>query len=136
TFTYGLAIDLTETPCQETVANDTQAQAEPYCAPWFGTIFPAGDADFVKVQPTSSGTMTVATSDFGDGACASNGVNTIVRIFDVNGTELTVDDDSGPGDCSLATRSVIGNAVYFVKVQAAPAASPVTFEYRLDITVP
>lgn len=124
----------------ESEPNNTRRSSDTYdFAPWFAQIDDEGDVDTLRVTLTDeSATLVVRTQNLGDGACGFNLMDTILEIFDTttNGNTLLVsDDDGGDGTCSLAVAPGLPAGTYFVRVKAAPGASPVTFPYRLDVEV-
>lgn len=108
-------------------------------SPWFGQMDEEGDADTLRVTLTDeSATLVVRTQNLGDGACGFNLMDTTLEIFDTNANDnvlLVSDDDGGDGLCSLAVAPGLPAGTYFVRVKAAPGASPATFPYRLDLAV-
>ncbi|MEP7121610.1 MAG: DUF4215 domain-containing protein [Byssovorax sp.] len=109
--------------------NNTPAQAlanGPFPANmlWTGAISPIGDKDYYALLVTNAVDITIATFD-GTGApnCASSH-DTEIRLFASNGTtQLSSDDDSGPGLCSLITAAAnTGNrhllpGTYYISVE-------------------
>ena len=92
--------------------NNTPAQALangpfPAAKLWAGAITPISDKDYYALVVTSTVDVTIATFD-GTGApgCVAPH-DTEIRLFDSSGTtQLSTDDDSGPGLCSLSTAAV------------------------------
>jgi cysteine-rich repeat protein len=125
--------------------NNTPAQALangpfPTNRLWVGAVTPIGDKDYYAILITSAVDITIETFD-GTGApnCAS-GHDTEIRLFASNGlTQLSSDDDTGPGVCSQTTAAVNpGNrhllpGTYYISVEEHLNDSTVA-DYQVQIT--
>ena len=119
----------------ETEPNGTTAQANPYVAPWYGAIAPAGDVDTIKINVPTKTTLTATIGDF-DGGCQSGALDSYLTILDQNGTTmLTTDDDGGVGNCSSAQAPNLAPGMYYVRVSASPKALTPTFAYKLALSL-
>lgn len=118
----------------EVEPNGTVAQASAYKAGFHGQISPAGDVDWVKLTATKTQPLTISMYDLGDGACAQFLQDSYLELYQSNGTTLIAqDDDGGAGGCAKLVTTSLGPGVYYLKVTAAPGASPATFPYMLDV---
>jgi cysteine-rich repeat protein len=125
--------------------NNTPAQAlanGPFPANtlWTGAIGAIGDQDYYALLVTSAVDLTIATYD-GTGApnCAAPH-DTEIRLFAANGvTQLSSDDDTGPGLCSLTTAAAnAGNrhllpGTYYISVEEHLNDSSIP-DYILQVT--
>ena len=125
--------------------NNTPAQAlanGPFPANmlWTGAITPTGDKDYFALLVTSAVDITIATFD-GTGApsCAAPH-DTEIRLFASDGTtQLSADDDGGPGYCSLTTAAVnVGNrhllpGTYYISVEEHLSDALIA-DYTVQIT--
>jgi cysteine-rich repeat protein len=130
-------------PGCEIEPNNTPALANDFASIAVGGVVkalvtPATDVDYfaVVIPPgATNGSITAATLDgvlTGD-TCSSNQPDTFITISDANNVSLGTDDDSGPGLCSLLTRSSLGPGTYYVAVKNG-AASTKTYSYQLQVT--
>lgn len=99
--------------------NDTPAKANrvnslPYSSvDSYTAIEPTGgDIDFFRVTLTADTTFTAEI--------VSGGFDSLVGLFNANGTLVAVDDDSGPGLLSKLTYPVPAGGTYYVGVTAFP----------------
>lgn len=105
---------------------------------WKGRIAPVGDRDYFSFDLTASATVTLTTHDVdAPGLCTSD---TVVHLLNATGTELTSDDDSGPGPgvpgggrCSRAQATALPAGRYYAWVQRAGDAGLIV-GYQLDVT--
>jgi cysteine-rich repeat protein len=125
--------------------NNTPAQAlanGPFPAnqPWIGAITPIGDKDYFALLVTSTVDLTIATYD-GTGApsCVAPH-DTEIRLFASNGTtQLSTDDDTGPGLCSLTTAAAnAGNrhllpGTYYISVEEHLSDASIP-DYMVQVT--
>lgn len=111
-----------------TLADDFEAPA------FYGQMGGANDIDFIRFE-VSAGTSSVIvqTSDFGDGACASNSADTVLSIRDAEGSELASDDDGGDGRCSEVVLDDPEPGEYYAVVRVAPSALPESFPFVLTV---
>jgi cysteine-rich repeat protein len=121
----------------ETEPNNVPAQADTFASPWLANISPAGDVDYVAVTaPGPSSTLTAATADHGTGACNANALDSVVEILGTDGsTVLAMDDDSGPGYCSIVTKTGLAAGMYYLRIHPAALVPNATFLYELNVTV-
>lgn len=82
-----------------------------------GAITPVGDLDFYEVQTSTGAFLRVETGEASIGSCAN--IDTLIRVFDAaTGVQIAVDDDNGPGNCSLLSGFRLrGPGRYFVRVE-------------------
>jgi hypothetical protein len=124
-------------PSTEVEPNADSASATSYGAGSFvGTINPAGDEDWVKVDaPAAGATITAKISDFGNGDCENFKLDTVVEVYGPDGkTSLGLNDDAA-NFCSLAEVKTTKAGTHFVRVAAAPHAQHPVFAYKLDVMV-
>lgn len=116
----------------ETEPNDAFGDAEAVADDGFtGTIEADGGEDWFSVE-VPAGQSSIRARTFGQAAACEG--NTIVRIYDTDGTtELVQDINSGPGPCSdaVATALTAGDT-YFVQVVAADGMA--SFDYSVVIS--
>ncbi len=119
--------------------NDSAWGADDYVGPWYAALWPLGgaDTDFIAFEVSeASATVVVQIHDFGDGACATHRLDSVVQLLDgATETVLATDDDSGEGSCSRLQLNDVDPGNYLVQVMADPAAQPNGFGYLLDIVV-
>ena len=123
----------------ESSSNDSLADADSYVDPFFGSISPAGDADWVEFTVAAApGSVTLDTFDLGDGACSSGQLDSALELYDGEGSLLRTNDDGGAGYCAHLAVGDLPKGTYFVRISASPALSagtPATFPYRLNVDV-
>ncbi len=124
-----LEADETEPNDEVTLANELSAGS------LVASVAPVGDVDVFSVQVADPlSTLSVATTDLGDSACANLTLDNFIEILDSNGTTvLALDDDAGTGFCARAVATRLGAGTYFVRVTASGSAT--TFPYRLHVAV-
>jgi len=119
--------------------NATPATATPRGtgSSFYGRVSPSGDVDVIKVDvPGPASRLTADTFDYGDGACGSELLDSMIEIVGPDGaTVLAKDDDSGDGLCAHAVASSLAQGTYFIRVTASPQGDTPTFPYRLRTTV-
>src|SRR6185295_7374296 len=106
-----------------------------------GTIGPAGDVDFYRIDvPLAGSSLRIETFDSaGPVTCAA--IDTLVELRAADGTPiLASDDDSGPGNCSfidgtaaLSGAHNVAAGTYYVRVRLYDAL--LTGAYTLRITI-
>jgi cysteine-rich repeat protein len=69
----------------ETEPNGTIATTNPFSAPWFAQISPAGDVDHVQIQVPQTASLSVTVTGVGDGACFDGSMDSKVAILDSAG---------------------------------------------------
>jgi hypothetical protein len=121
----------------ESEPNGTSAQADGFGSPFVGTIYPAGDEDFVAVTVPAGSTIIAEVLGLVAPSCGDNMIESELQIYDTDGTTtLDYDDDGGEGDCSLATASGLSAGTYFIRVASPQPSSPYgVFGYQLDVTI-
>ncbi|MDB4994151.1 MAG: Multiple EGF-like-domain protein 3 precursor, partial [Myxococcaceae bacterium] len=97
-----------------------------------GTIKPAGDLDYylVTIPAGQTAALTAATLDGYNSSCVNLTQDSFLTVYDVNGTSLGTDDNSGPGNCASVQIIGLTGGDYFVEVKAAAAQQ---FSYALSI---
>jgi cysteine-rich repeat protein len=122
---------------KETEPNNTAVKANPYSAPWFASISPAGDVDMVKVVVASfPSTIHAEVKDFDGHSCTDGLLDSNIEILEADGvTVKATADDMGMSACSAASYSPPVPGTYFVRVTASPVAVHPTFAYKLDVQV-
>ena len=105
-------------PDQEGEPNNSIAAAEPLVSPMMGCIEPAGDHDFFSIVVPGGHRLYASSSGIGDPNTCD--MDTIIRIRNSAGTQIAIDDDSGPGPCSAVATGQQGltAGTYFVEVEA------------------
>jgi cysteine-rich repeat protein len=144
----GMAGDGCSATCQavppwEIEPNNSTATATPQWpgfSTWNGSIKPVGDNDYYSFTLATAGTVTLTTHDVGTpNTCTSD---TVIYLDDHNGTQITFDDDSGPGPgdpmsagkCSKITGQALPAGTYYVWVQRY-GNSKIIPSYALDLLV-
>jgi cysteine-rich repeat protein len=124
--------------------NDTLAKANDISAIGVsgkvkGFISPTSDVDdyFVVIPTTaSSGSLTATILDgpiTGD-TCASGKIDTLVTVYDQNGTALAANDDiSTSNKCSTVSIPALPPGKYVVSVKNSPASLK-TYSYTVQVT--
>lgn len=126
------------TPFTEIEPNDSRPQANAYIDPFTASVYPAYDADWIKVTINTAGTDIVAeVLDVGNGDCANQVIDSQIEILSPDGvTQLAFNDDVAANYCSKATASNLAAGVYYVKVGASVQYAPsLTFIYKLKVTL-
>ncbi|MCK6551222.1 DVUA0089 family protein [Myxococcota bacterium] len=127
----------------EIEANGTTATANDFGAVslasvvW-GFVSPASDVDVYRVTVPANGTatLTAETEDAFDGTtCASNLLDSYLRLIDSAGTVLAENDDLTSNYCSRVSVAGLGAGDYFVEVSASPFGGGLAFAYDLRITL-
>jgi cysteine-rich repeat protein len=114
--------------------NADSGQATVYDVPHFAEISPAGDVDWVEVTVPSDVSSIVAEVNSVNEDCYQNKLDSLVSIFDGDGTtELVMDDDSGSGKCSRAVATGLDSGTYYVRI--SEFGDDATFPYELVVTV-
>ncbi|MRG96247.1 hypothetical protein [Polyangium spumosum] len=124
-------------PSTEVEPNDTSANASAYGAATFvGTLSPAGDQDYVKIDvPAAGATLRATIEDFGNGDCANFKLDTVVEVYGPDGaTSLGLNDDSG-NFCSLAEAKALSAGTHYVRIAASANAKTPVFAYRLTLQI-
>jgi hypothetical protein len=131
--TGSIGICVTFNPLSETEPNNAPMQGNTSQTPFWGSIHPAMDVDYVQISvPGPSSTIKAETSQSN---CDLPSGNTEVEIYDQDGvTSLAYNDDNGTDYCSLAMASNLPAGTYFVRVAASAASASATFAYNLKIT--
>ncbi len=123
----------------EVESNRGPHRANPYVSPFYGAISSERDRDYVSFETAEPpGAIYVSTRDFGDGACSTGKLDSVLTLFDHDGsTILAEDDDGGYGYCSAIeyVPESPEEGTYFVAVGASPLGLSSEFPYVLDITV-
>lgn len=95
--------------------------------PFYGSLTPVGDTDFLSFAVTAGETYTVSLR--GSGA---NGVNdTLLGVLDANGNVVDLDDDGGIGISSLITFTATTTGTYSVYADSFDTGG--VGDYRVDI---
>ena len=118
----------------ETEQNGTIATTNPFSAPWFAQISPAGDVDHVQIQVPQTASLSVTVTGVGDGACFDGSMDSKVAILDSAGLVLAINDDTaGLGSCSRAVAPALPAGTYHARVSSSDLFSPAsgTFPYQL-----
>lgn len=129
--------------------DNTPAQAKP--AETDGTLYdrrisPAGDHDYMKFQATAGHNYVIQTSNLGDlsgtvpaeppktkGGVGALALDTVMHLFDTDGTtELAYDDDGGGGQASRMTWTCPANGTYYALVRGHSNTS--TGSYQVSVT--
>ena len=103
-----------------------------------GNIYPSSDVDYYAVTipgTASSGSLLAETKDgplAGD-TCASNKLDTMITLYDVNGIPITSDDDGGAGPCSLINVPALPPGTYYLTVKNGPISTK-SYSYALQVT--
>ena len=95
-----------------------------------GTFHTDQDVDVYKLQLQAARTIKLETFHGGLGRC-NPGLDTEVSVIDAAGTEVGVNDDGGPGLCSLLEESLLAGT-YYVMVDRLEPDGPRT--YALQVT--
>jgi hypothetical protein len=159
---YFLSVDYQEDrgaetePTMTTGVNDTTMTADVNLLSGnnvyvFGDHLAADDIDFYSftVPPLARIRAEVVEGDFASETCDINGVDSHLTLFDQNGVQLAIDDDSGRGFCSLidgtgaaplqagARNNSLTAQTYYLRVQRSTLAvgQEQTFVYRLQVTL-
>ncbi len=122
--------------------NNTLTTATPLwsgTSTWKAAITPVGDHDYFRFVLSTAGTVTLVTHDLGTPAVCSS--DTVLYLDNSLGTQITMDDDSGPGPgdpsdggkCSLITKALPA-ATYYAWVQRS-GDSKIIPGYQLDLTI-
>jgi cysteine-rich repeat protein len=117
--------------------NDTLQTASPFAEPYYASIDPEGDVDYVQIDLPSSAGLIVSTLGLGGLACSDGTMDSVVSILDAAGDPIAVNDDAGGGSlCSKAAAAALPAGTYYAKIEAAPLAGPsgATFPYGLSVT--
>ena len=88
-----------------------------------GTLSPAGDVDFFRVQVTSAGTLTIFTTGSTD---------TMGRLIDSSGVELANNDDFL--DLNFRIVRTVAAGTYFIEVRHYSSAGTGAYVLRVDFT--
>jgi cysteine-rich repeat protein len=120
----------------EVEQNGTAATANAYSSPFFAAITPAGDQDVIRVVvPSGPTSLRAETANVTTSACVNGLLDSFIEILDPTGASvLSSDDDGGSGHCARATAPALPAGTYYVRVKAAPGATP-TFPYQLQVTL-
>ena len=144
----GTAGDGCSATCQaiapwEIEPNNSTATATPQwpaLSTWKGSISPIGDHDYFTFTLASSGLVTLITHDVDMPTyCTSD---TVLYLYDHNGTEIAFDDESGPGPgdpasvgrCSKISMQSEQAGVYYAMVKRY-SDSKIIPAYQLDLIV-
>jgi cysteine-rich repeat protein len=126
----------------EVEPNSTRATATalwPGTTSWIGSINPVGDVDVFVFETTTAGPITALTHTVGSATTCN--FNTEIGLFDVNGTRIAVDDNTGPQNCSKIAQGMypqVANlpaGTYYIAVTQASNTAVIP-KYQLDITLP
>jgi hypothetical protein len=130
----------------ESEPNDTFGTADAYAAGFIGAIGLPMDSDWVSITVAAGSTLTAEVTDLTGpagattGGCARRALDSVVRVFDTNGTSMLRENDDidvSTNWCSrtMATAPLTGGT-YFVQVVSQPMFAPMdTFVYGLTLTV-
>ena len=122
--------------------NNTTATATPQWSgfsTWKGSISPVGDHDYFTFTLAAAGKVTLTTHDVDNAtACSSD---TVLYLVNAANTQLTYDDDSGPGPgdpssgrCSKISMYSLAAGTYYAWVQRY-GDTKVIPSYQLDLLV-
>jgi hypothetical protein len=117
----------------EVEPNDTWNTALPLGGGAFaaGAIGSATDVDYYSVAGTAARRLLVDTTDRAPDRCAGYAIDTVVSVYDTDGTTLLAEDnDSGAAYCSLAQFVFPASGTYYVAVQAYTSS---VFNYTLRV---
>lgn len=119
----------------ESEPNNSASTANSYVSPFRAQIAPTSDRDYVSVVvPPGMSTIIATVTDDTPGDCANMVIDTLLDLYDTNGTtSLARDDDSGSGYCSMITQRNLAAGTYYLTVSAYSSFR--TFGYSLDIRV-
>lgn len=122
-------------PSTENEPNDTPATGTPNSPQGVvGTIYPAGDVDFVKINVNGSGaTLSAEITDLGNGDCQNFKIDSKIEIYGPDGATSLAANDDNLNFCSLAQAADLAAGQYFVRVEASQNAPIKTFAYRLTL---
>jgi cysteine-rich repeat protein len=130
-------------PGCESEINDTAPAADPVDTHFIndvvtGFIAPEGDVDFYVLTLPAGATsyaLHLQTVDGPVSNCASDHIDSDIRLDDANGATLGENDDAGGNYCSIVDHDV-PPGTYFIRVAAATAAAAGdrSFDYRLSLT--
>lgn len=96
-----------------------------------GQIETTGDSDWFSVTLTAGQSYTINL----DSASVSGLPDPYLSIYNSNGTQLTYDDDTGPGLSSLITISPTSTGRYYLAAKSSPySTSGVTGQYTLRVS--
>lgn len=127
------------TPFTEIEPNDSRPQANTYIDPFTASIYPAYDADWIRVTVNNPGTDIVAeVQDVGNGDCVKKVIDSQIEILGPDGvTSLAFNDDlSNSVYCSKATAMNVAPGIYYIKAGASVQYAPsLTFIYKLKVTL-
>lgn len=116
--------------------NQTPATANAFEEPSYARIEPEGDLDVFGFEvPEGHNSVFISTSNFGDGACAKNQLDSFVELLSSDGAVVAADDDGGDGLCASLVHTLVVGGTYFARVRGAPGATPSTFPYRLNVFI-
>ncbi|MEZ4301120.1 MAG: pre-peptidase C-terminal domain-containing protein [Polyangiaceae bacterium] len=121
----------------EVEPNDALGQAAPFAAPYFASISPEGDIDFVQIDLPSPGGIKVSVNGLGEMACSDGSMDSYLTLLDDQGKVLAANDDVVSGSlCSLAAAPGLAAGTYYAKIEASPMSPPdaATFPYELTVT--
>jgi cysteine-rich repeat protein len=136
--------------CSATCASEAPSETEPNNATttanalwpgtstWRGSISPLGDHDYFTFTLPAVGSPTLVTHAVGNASACT--FDTVLHLLDHNGTQISTDDDTGPGACSSIDPvhhpevHNIPAGVYYVWVQASNDQTVIP-AYQLDLTI-
>jgi cysteine-rich repeat protein len=149
---YFLEMNVHQDGGSENEPNSTQAQADVFPGTnsyMFGGHQTNTDVDYFVVS-VSQGQSLRAEIVEGSTAetCESNGIDSLLKVYKADGTQIASDDDAGRGFCSLldgtgttpavAALSKLPAGAYYIAVQASTFATSGAggqFDYRLAVTL-
>jgi cysteine-rich repeat protein len=152
---YRLEVNFQTSGGSESASNDTRPTADPLppTPPPASDVFIVGsrtagdtsvDVFAIKVPEGKSVRAEIIEGDTSE-TCESNGIDSLLTLYNAAGTSLTSDNDSGRGECSLidGTGSAPLNAgaknltagTYYIQVESNGGGSGTLFAYRLDVTI-
>lgn len=99
-----------------------------------GTLNPSSDLDLylVTIPAGQKGVINAATLDGFNSSCLSLSQDSILTVYDLNGTSLGTDDNTGPGNCAQLQIVGLTEGDYYVEVKNKTATP---FSYALSVQV-
>src|SRR5581483_385795 len=129
-------------PPWEIEPNGTVATATPQWpgfSTWKAAISPMGDRDYFSFTLSAAGSVTLTTHDVDQPSVCSS--DTVLHLVNAGGTELTSDDDDGPGPgdpfggkCSQIASFSLPAGTFYAWVQRYGDAAVIP-RYQLDLSV-
>jgi cysteine-rich repeat protein len=99
-----------------------------------GTLNPSGDLDvyLVTIPAGQTGVINAQTIDGFSSSCLNLTQDTVITVYDANGTTLGTDDNTGPGNCALIQVAGLAGGSYYVEVKNK-VATPVSYGLSVQI---